>query len=77
MVICILIEAFAFYLSNQGTHVTLRQKSHLAGHMYLYVFEIYFLVTNIGTNITTNFRVGMGLFVDKPIAPYVDETDDR
>ncbi|XP_065897548.1 integrin beta-1-A-like [Dysidea avara] len=32
------------------------------------------LLTHIASNITNNYRVGMGLFVDKPIAPYISET---
>lgn len=40
------------------------------------LFNCIFTAVRIG-NITTNYRLGFGAFVDKPIAPYVDITPDR
>ena len=54
------------YYSMQSNH-----SNHLSNHIFFYI-----LADDI-SNLTSHFRLGLGVFVDKPISPYMDSEPER
>ena len=55
------------YYSMQSNH-----SNHFSNHNFFF----YILADDI-SNLTSHFRLGLGVFVDKPISPYMDSEPER
>lgn len=45
--------------------------NHFSNHIFFHI-----LADDI-SNLTSHFRLGLGVFVDKPISPYMDSEPER